>query len=96
MNLDWPLNQLDVKNAFVNSDLEEEDYMEPPPGFTDHFGSKVCRLKKSLYGQKQSQRAWFERFAKFVKGQGYHRGQSDHMIFTKRFDTDKIYILILC
>lgn len=50
MNLDCPLNQLGVKNVFLNGDLEEEVYMEPPPGFTDHFGSKVRRLKKFLYG----------------------------------------------
>ena len=56
-NLDWSLNQLDVKNGFLNGDLEEEVYMEPPPGFTEKFGSKVCRLKRSLYGLKQSPRA---------------------------------------
>ena len=50
-NLDWPLFQLDAKNAFLNGKVEEEVYM-------DNKG-KVCRLKKSLYGLKQSPRAWF-------------------------------------
>ena len=79
-NLDWPLQQLDVKNAFLNENLEEEIYMDAPPGFEKDFGSKVCKLKKSLYGLKQSPRAWFERFAQFVKKQGYTQGQSDHTV----------------
>ncbi|RVX17491.1 Retrovirus-related Pol polyprotein from transposon TNT 1-94 [Vitis vinifera] len=64
-NLDWSLHQLDVKNAFLNGDLEEEVYMDIPAGLetTSNF-NKVCRLRKSLYGLKQSPRAWFERFTK--------------------------------
>ena len=62
-NRDWPLHQFDVKNAFLHGDLEEEVYMDVPPGFEDSkTEGKVCRLKKSLYGLKQSPRAWFERF----------------------------------
>ena len=51
-NLDWPLQQLDVKNTFLNGNLEEEVYMDPPPRFDEHFRSKVCKLKTSLYGLK--------------------------------------------
>ena len=69
--------------------------MEPPPGFTEKFGSKVCRLKRSLYGLKQSPRAWFERFTKFVKSQGYSQGQADHTLFTKASTKDKLSVLIV-
>ena len=83
-NLDWRLHQLDVKNAFLNGDLKEEVYMKHPPGFPGKKLNQVCRLKKSLYGLKQSPRAWFERLTKVVKRQGYTQGQSDHTLFFKR------------
>ena len=54
-SLDWPLHQLNVKNAVPNRDLEDEVYMEIPLGFeTSNNVNKVCKLQKSLYRPKQS------------------------------------------
>ena len=55
-NLDWPLQQFDVKNAFLHRDLTEEIYMDLPPrcNAPDKYKRKECMLKKSLYGLKQS------------------------------------------
>ncbi|RVW29639.1 Retrovirus-related Pol polyprotein from transposon TNT 1-94 [Vitis vinifera] len=65
VNSNWPLHQLDVKNVFLNGDLEEEVFMSPPLGFEESFGvGKVCKLKKSLYGLNQSPRAWLSALAK--------------------------------
>ncbi|CAJ2657582.1 unnamed protein product [Trifolium pratense] len=94
-NLDWPLHQLDVKNAFLNGDLEEEVYMDIPPGFEDRFGSNVCKLNKSLYGLKRSPRAWFEKFTQSMKKQGYVQGQADHTLFTKFSQDGKVAVLIV-
>ncbi|KAM0012210.1 putative RNA-directed DNA polymerase [Helianthus debilis subsp. tardiflorus] len=59
--------------------------MEAPPGFTKNFKAKeVCRLKKSLYGLKQSPRAWFGRFTLAMKRYGFQQSNSDHTLFLKR------------
>ena len=94
-NLDWPLFQLDVKNAFLNGKLEEEVYMDFPPGFeTSNNKGKVCRLKKSLYGLKQSPRAWFEKFTSTIRQHGYQQAHADHTLFFKR-SKEKISIVIV-
>lgn len=95
-NFDWSLHQLDIKNAFLNGELEEEVYMEVPPGIeSSHTKGKVCKLVKSLYGLKQSPRAWFGRFAKFVTKCGYKQCQSDHTLFVKLSTEKKIAVLIV-
>ena len=70
--------------------------MDPPPGFEKEFGEdKVCRLKKSLYGLKQSPRAWFERFGKVIRRYGYTQSQADHTMFYRHSETGKLAILIV-
>ena len=78
----WPLFQLDIKNAFLHGDLAEEVYMEQPPGFVAQGESGlVCRLRRSLYGLKQSPRAWFGRFSSVVQEFGMLRSTADHSVF---------------
>ncbi len=55
----WSLHQMDVKNVFLHGDLQEEMYMEQPPSYMDQtHPNLVCRLKKTLYGLKQTLRVW--------------------------------------
>ncbi|KAK0606996.1 hypothetical protein LWI29_007530 [Acer saccharum] len=70
--------------------------MDPPPGFKGEFkNGKVCRLVKSLYGLKQSPRAWFEKFGKVVRRFGYNQSQGDHTLFFKHSSGGKKAILIV-
>ena len=59
--------------------------MEVPPGFCGKFGEgQVCRLRKILYGLKQSPRVWFGRFCQTMFKHGFKQSHSDHTLFLKK------------
>jgi hypothetical protein len=56
----WVLNGLDVRNAYLYGELDEEIYMEQPEGFVaPGKETHVLRLKRALYGLKQAGLAWW-------------------------------------
>ena len=92
----WPLFQLDIKNVFLHGDLAEEVYMEQPPGFVAQGESGlVCKLHRSLYGLKQSPRAWFSRFSSVVQEFDMIRRAADHSVFYHHSSTGKCIYLIV-
>ena len=57
VHFDLELQQMDVKTAFLNGELEKEVYMKQPEGFLSSNGEQlVCKLKKSIYNLKQASR----------------------------------------
>ncbi|TFY76847.1 hypothetical protein EWM64_g7166 [Hericium alpestre] len=69
---DWEMEQLDVKTAFLHGILEEEVYMEQPPGFTEPGKEDyICRLLKGLYSLKQGRHAWNLLFDSVMQELGY-------------------------
>lgn len=92
---EWPLHQFDVTNAFLHGEVTKPVYMEAPPGFSGEFKEgEVCKLKKTLYGLKQSPRIWFGRFTDVMKKYSYKQSNSDHTLFLKRRG-EKIICLII-
>ena len=78
----WPLYQLDIKNAFLHGDLADEVYMEQLPGFVAQGESSLaCKLRRSLYGLKQSPRAWFGCFSSVGQEFSMLRSIADHSVF---------------
>ena len=82
-NLGWGLWQMDVKNAFLQGELEDEVYMQPPPGLESLVKpGNVLRLKKAIYGLKQSPRAWYHKLSTTLNGRGFRKSELDHTLFT--------------
>ena len=53
---------MNVKSAFLNRVLNEEMYVKQPAGFVNRGQeNKVYRLKRTLYGLKQTPKAWYTR-----------------------------------
>ncbi|GJV42892.1 ribonuclease H-like domain-containing protein [Tanacetum coccineum] len=92
---EWPIHQLDVKNAFLHGHLTETVYMHQPPGFVDSVHPDyVCHLQRSLYGLKQAPRAWFQRFASFVTRIGFQHSKTDTSLFVFHRGPDVAYLLL--
>ena len=95
----WPLFQLDVNNAFLNGDLEEEVYIQLPQGYTPPQTSNtdsplVCKLDKSLYGLRQASRQWYAKFSSFLLSEGFVQSKADFSLFTKGKDKDFVALLV--
>ncbi|RVW75728.1 Retrovirus-related Pol polyprotein from transposon RE1 [Vitis vinifera] len=89
----WDLFQMDVKNAFLNGDLSEEVYMQPPLGLSVE-SNKVCHLRRALYGLKQAPRAWFAKFSSTIFRLGYTTSPYDSALFLRRTDKGTILLLL--
>lgn len=76
------LHHVDVSTAFLNGTLEEEVYMKQPKGYEkkgqEHL---VCRLRKSIYGLKQSSRCWNTALDSHLREMGFTQSKSDPCIY---------------
>ena len=94
-HFDLELQQMDVKTAFLNGDLEEEVYMKQPEGFSSSVGEHlVCKLRKSIYGLKQASRQWYFKFHEVISSFGFVENPMDQCIYQK-VSGSKICFLVL-
>lgn len=87
------LGQFDVKTAFLHGDIDAEIFMTQPEGFDDGSG-RVCRLKKSLYGLKQSPRCWNDKFNSFMVENDFIRSTADPCIYVRSREKEKLLVAI--
>lgn len=84
---------LDVTTAFLYGKLEEEVYLRTPDGVSVPEGG-VIRLKKSLYGLKQSPKCWNDRFNKFILSLGFTQSKSDYCLYVWSTEHDIVYLVL--
>jgi hypothetical protein len=94
-SFDLEIEQMDVKTMFLHEELEEEIYMKQLEGFVVN-GKKylVCKLKKSLYGLKQSPRMQYQKFDTCILIFGFVRSKVDHCIYSKEESGCFIYVVL--
>ena len=79
---DAEIHQMDVKTAFLNGDLEEEIYMDQPKGFAiKGKESLVYKLSKTIYGLKQSPKAWYKKIDQYFELIGLKKSHADPNIY---------------
>nr|GEY71227.1 ribonuclease H-like domain-containing protein [Tanacetum cinerariifolium] len=74
--------RLDVNNAFLYGDIEEDVFMKHPEGYFPS-DNKVCRLKKSLYGLKLAPRQWNAKLTSTLIENRFSQSKSDYSLYTK-------------
>jgi hypothetical protein len=80
---DWEIQQMDVKGAYLNSDLKEKIYMNQPEGYNDGT-ARLCRPIKTLYRLKQSGREWNTKLDTKLQKIGFECLQSDPCVYIRK------------
>ena len=92
----WPIFQLDVKSAFLHGYLDEQVFVDQPPGYIKKgYEHKVYRLKKALYGLKQAPRAWYSRIEAYFLKVGFSKCPYEHTLFVKSGEHGRLLIVCL-
>ncbi len=92
---DLETGQIDIKGAYLNGELTDNEciYMRQPPGYSQ--GSLVCKLHKTLYGLKQSGRRWYQKLVDIMTKLKFERSEVDQAVFYRRDVGKGILIIIL-
>ena len=86
---------MDVKFVFLNKHIEEEVYLEQPMGYMEKgHENKILKLKRALYGLKQTPRAWNNRIDKYFQDNNFSKCPHENALYMKVNEKDDI--LLVC
>ncbi|XP_039011611.1 uncharacterized protein LOC120140699 [Hibiscus syriacus] len=93
----WPLRHVDVNNAFLHGDWNEEVFMQQPPGFeqlAEDETKLVCKLHKALYGLRQAPRNWNNKLKDSLLQMGFQMSREYASLFISLAQGEVTYILV--
>ena len=85
------IQQMDVETAFLNGHIKSEVYINEPKGY-ETGDNQVCKLQKALYRLRESPRARYDCFNKYVEKLNFVRSNYDYCLYLNNTDKDSIYI----
>lgn len=86
---------MDVKTAFLYSELKEEVYVSQPEGFIDlDHPNDVYVLDKAIYGLKQAPRPWYKVLSEYLLKHKFVKGSIDPTLLIRRKGHDIMLIQI--
>lgn len=95
VQLDLKMNHLDVPTAFLNGDIDECVFMEIPVNSNfKNCENKVLRLKRAIYGLKQSARAWYIKVESSLLKIGFKKSKYEPCLFMKCHNNVKVYVAV--
>lgn len=96
LSVQWGMDitHLDVTTAFLNGHLKENIYMSIPEGFVNESKGKVLKLKKAIYGLKQSSLVWYEKVKDCLCKQGFKNSELEPCLFHKTSGNVKVIVTV--
>lgn len=95
VNLELRITHLDVTTAFLNGTLSETVYMVQPDGFfRTKDKNQVLRLKKAIYGLKQSSRVWYEKVEEILLALDFIKSEFEPYLFIKKAENFIVIIAL--
>jgi hypothetical protein len=95
--LNMQVKQMDVCNAFLNAEIEDDVYLKLPQGMTNHKDyndNVIYKLNKSLYGLRGSPKSWNKVFDSIMSSQGFTKSKKDNCLYTKFNGDVKVFLLL--
>ncbi|CAN0335182.1 unnamed protein product, partial [Ascophyllum nodosum] len=90
----WELRHIDVEQAYLQADIDEEIYIELHKDYRA-FPNAVGLLRKAIYGLVQSGLCWFRKFTDGIKEKGFEQSHADPCVFRRIVDGEVVIVIVV-